>query len=115
MISLPTELTWKGFALTQIAREGDVAIYRQRDVGSALKGPHVSYEVIVIQSHGGRTIFGKTYPPAEYYPSTEQWGKAGWTVSCMDDDAKLEAAYIKMREVIKDRKAAATRRAKGET
>lgn len=111
MKPLPKEIVWKGFALTQIAREGDVAIYRQRDVGSAFKGPHVSYEVIVVQRHNGRTIFGKDYPPSEYYPSTEQWGTAGWTISGMGDEENLKAARAKMREVIRARKTAAKKKA----
>ena len=49
------------------------------------------YEVIVIQSHNGRTIPAKgekpeiICEPSEYPPSNEQWGSKGWSYSLLID------------------------------
>ena len=43
------------------------------------------YEVIIIQSHNGRTIAGNYCEPAEYPPSNEQWGSKGWSYSLLVD------------------------------
>jgi hypothetical protein len=46
-------------------------------------------EIIQIQSHQGRECFGKTFPPAEYPPSTNQWGTLGWTAISPADAARI--------------------------
>jgi hypothetical protein len=43
------------------------------------------YEVIIVQSHNGRTIAGNYCEPAEYPPSNEQWGSKGWSYSLLVD------------------------------
>lgn len=44
-----------------------------------------TYEVIIVQSHNGRAIQGKMFPPAEYAPSNEQWGSKGWTFTSLEN------------------------------
>ena len=66
--------TEKGFTYQQLARTGDVAMYRQS------KGRVEKFEVVIIQRHDGRVLpNGKTAEPTEYYPCTSQWGSKGFT------------------------------------
>jgi len=82
---LPTEFTKWGDTFRQIKREGDIAIY-ERKTGSV-----TSFEVVRIRGHNGRTFADKetgelrTTDPAEYYPSSEEWGRMGWTYSWIED------------------------------
>lgn len=85
---LDNQIKYKGFILTQISRDGNIAVYSQ--VWTGCKNPSVAYEVIRVQSHNGREIQGKVYPPAEYYPSSESWGQKGWTYT--DKDSALRKA-----------------------
>lgn len=82
--SLPLEFTKWGFTFKQIAREGDIACYKQT------KGEQVSYEVIRIRRHDGYTIAGNEIAPSEIYPSNEKWGDDGFTLTTK------ESAYKKM-------------------
>jgi hypothetical protein len=87
---------YDGFNYRQIAREGDVAIYEQRWIrpGGDLS-ENVCYEVIRVQRHEAHTFpSGKSYPPREGYPSSEQWGEDGWTLLTRD------AAFAKLRELL---------------
>ncbi len=78
-----------GFSYRQIAREGDIAIYEQR----WRQSENVAYEVVIIRRHEGYTLAGNYVEPAEFYPSSEQWGDYGWTVTDKD------RAYAKLREL----------------
>ena len=98
MKTLDTVVESKGFRYTQVRREGKVAIYEQR----LIKGKQLfAYEVIVVQSHNGYELGGNTYPPAEYYPSTNSWGTLGWTYSTIDPEAKKKAVD-KMKQVLQN-------------
>ena len=97
MNPLPQVIEDRGFRYTQIAREGEVALYSQSYPGSK----PFAYEIIIGQSHNGRECFGKTYPPSEYYPSAAQWCKEGWTVSGYPDS--LAEARVFMRALIDKR------------
>lgn len=75
MKPLAATFTKKGFAHTLVQRHGDIAVYRrQKRAGSA-----VHWETVIIGSHNGYVIAGVTMPPAEIYPSSEQWGAKGFT------------------------------------
>lgn len=78
MKELSNYLKIRGFDHRQLSREGDIAIYEQSKAGRVF-----AYEVIRIQSHQGFTLAGKTFPPAENYPSSEQWGRLGWTCASL--------------------------------
>ena len=73
MKPLPTQFTKHGWQFQQIARSGNRAVFKKT------KGKASSFEVITIQQHNGYTIAGVTIPPAETYPSSEQWGTYGHT------------------------------------
>jgi hypothetical protein len=84
MKPLPTQFTKQGFEFTQIKRVGMLAIY----VKQSLHNKGSTYEVIRVQSHNGRTIAGKYFEPAEYFPSSEQWGTHGFTCRTMESAEK---------------------------
>jgi hypothetical protein len=97
MKPIDTFFTYKGFDFRQIAREGDVAVYSQCFKGGKMP---VAYEVVVIQKHDGYTIMGKTYPPAEFYPSTNDWGTKGFTIVTDDTTKMKQKALDKMKAVL---------------
>lgn len=85
---LATKIIYKGFTLTQVSRDGNIAVYSQ--VWNGCKNPSTAYEVIRIQHHNGREIMGTHIPPSEYYPRSETWGTCGWTY--VDKDSALHKA-----------------------
>jgi len=82
-----TEYARNGFKFTLVCRDGNVAIFEEF-------GSRDHYEVIIIQSHQGREIAGKHFPPSEYPPSNEQWGTKGWTYKT------LGAASAKFHQLV---------------
>ena len=87
---LPATFTKQGFDHALIQREGNVAIYQRNRTGSA----RTHFEVVRIGHHNGFTLAGVVIPPAETYPSAEQWGTKGWTCDT------LGRANSKMIELI---------------
>lgn len=82
MTTLPTQFTESGFTHEQIAREGDVCLYRRGKTGSE----QFHFEVIRLRRHNGFTVPGKDIriDPGETYPSAHQWGVRGWTFNQLD-------------------------------
>ena len=80
--SLPTEFTSKGFIFKQIRREGDIAIYKRWGVKHNEKSAH--FEVFEIQKYPEREMCGVKIEAKEAVPSSELWGKKGFT--CLDLD-----------------------------
>jgi len=105
---IDTFFTYKGFDFRQIVREGDVAVYSQCFKGGKMP---VAYEVVVIQKHDGYTIMGKTYPPSEFYPSTNDWGTKGFTIVTTDTTKMKQKALDKMAKVLKSEGMKAQKRA----
>lgn len=79
------------FDYRQLTRIGDVAIYEQT------KGKIRAFEVVRIGRHNGFSVAGKTFPPSETYPSSEQWGQKGWTYT------DLESARAKLQSLVESR------------
>ena len=105
MKKLDKEFESAGFKYKQIHREDMFAIY-ERGYINTTKDPH--YEAIKIQSHNGMEIAGNKIPPSEYYPSSNSWGRYGYTCVTKKD------AYIKLDKIIKEdaiNKAAANKKA----
>lgn len=90
MKTLPKQFDKKGFTYTQIKRVGDKAIYKQAKKGQA----SVSFEVVKINRHNGYELGGQKIPPGEAYPSTSQWGNAGWTFTSL---SLAEAKFKKLK------------------
>lgn len=74
MRTLAAQFKRSGFTFTQVERVGNAAIYEQVSVTGARH-----YEVIRIRSRDEKQAFGRTFEGGEYYPSSEEWGVAGWT------------------------------------
>ena len=72
---LRTEFKSRGFNFKQLARDGDFAVFsKTKDSWS-----HEAYEVIKVGRHNGYVLGGVTIEPAETYPSSEQFGVAGFS------------------------------------
>ena len=79
------------FNYKQIAREKDVAVFEQ--IWRGCSEPTVCWEVAVIRRHNGKTIKGHWVAPSEFYPSSSEWGKYGFTFTNKDE------AFAKLREI----------------
>lgn len=95
MKKIEKQFTQKGFAFRQLHREQDYAIYERWSEASP---DRKHYEVIKIQSHNGYAIGGQSYPPSEFYPSSNSWGMHGFT--CLSK----ENAYKRLEKLIKEDK-----------
>jgi len=96
------------FNYKQIAREKDVAIFEQAWRGSS--EPDICWEVVVIRRHSGKTIKGHWVEPSEFYPSSSEWGKYGFTFPNRD---KARAKFFEISlEEPKDRKGGELRNGK---
>jgi len=76
----------KGFNLSLVKREGDVAIYK-KTLENSETDAH-DFEVIAIKRHNGYEIAGIKMPPAEMYPSNTQWGDWAYTCTNREDADK---------------------------
>jgi hypothetical protein len=88
----PLDLVFRvdGFQYRQIARKGDAAVYTQRFHSNT----DVCYEVVRIRRRPACILpSGGQCPAREVYPSSEQWGQDGWTLTTRD------AAFAKLGEL----------------
>ena len=74
---LEHQISKNGFTLTQIKRTGDVVLLESRHAANPNEKPQ--YEVCRVQHHNGREMFGVRLEPAEFLPSSAQWGQLGWS------------------------------------
>lgn len=95
MKELAEKFEKNGFRHKQLSRTETHAIYYRESI----KHPDNNhYEVIEILRHNGYTIPAsegapeRVAPPSEYYPSSEAWGRHGWTFK------DQEAAEMKFKE-----------------
>jgi hypothetical protein len=77
-----------GFHFRQRWREGNVALFEKSKDGSP-----PSFEVVRVQRRKARRAFGKVLPASEVMPSSERWGRDGWTF------CDLASAQGKFREL----------------
>lgn len=91
MRPLATEFRKDGYDFHLLERVADVALFEKR------AGAIVSWEVVVVQKYGERTIMGRVVPPTEAMPSTESWGQKGWTLTTLAA-ARLRLVDIVVRE-----------------
>lgn len=99
MKRLPTEFTESGFIHKQVYREGNLAVFIRKKVGSG----RCHFEAVRIKSHNGFTFPGaeKATPPAEYYPNTKSWGVDGYTLPTLAESvAKLSAFSQKIQPAV---------------
>ena len=93
MKKLDKEFESGGFKYKQTHREDMFAIYERKYINST-KDSH--YESIKIQSHNGMEIAGNKIPPSEYYPSSNSWGRHGYTCITKKD------AYNRLDKMMKE-------------
>ena len=101
MKKLDKTFTSNGFEFKQLHREDMFAIY-ERGYINTTKDPH--YEAIKIQSHNGMEIAGNKIPPSEYYPSSNSWGRHGYT--CISKKASYDRLDKMMKEEVVNKEAA---------
>jgi len=101
MKKLDKEFESASFKYKQIHRENMYAIYERKHIDTN-KDPH--YEAIKIQSHNGMEIAGNKIPPSEYYPSSNSWGRHGYT--CTSRKAAYERLDKMMKEDVINKEAA---------
>lgn len=96
-MSVLPEIIHRGrFTYTQIKREGNIAIYEQRQKGS-VKSCFVRFEVIIIsEAKRKRVLRGRLLSQQgdEEYPAPANWGRRGWTLTT------LSAAHQKFDELV---------------
>lgn len=87
MRELEKEYTAYGYNFKQVKREGQIAIFEQRNQDS---DKIVAYEVFVIQQLPEGFVGPKKYfqPAREAVPGKEQWGRCGWTIWHLEDAEK---------------------------
>jgi hypothetical protein len=93
METLATEFRKYGYTYRQTERQGDVAVYEQRDEDT---DEFVAYEVFIVQKHEAREVFGKNYGAKELPPGSEMWGKEAYTVRT-PEQVRLKAALLQGR------------------
>jgi hypothetical protein len=101
MKKLDSTFTSNGFEFKQIYREDMYSIYERKYINS--KSEH-HYEAIRIQSHNGMEIAGNKIPPSEYYPSSNSWGRHGYT--CISKKASYDRLDKMMKEEVVNKEAA---------
>ena len=90
--TIPLLFTKPGFRYRLIERIADVAIYEQRFISGGL----AAYEVVRIRVREERRIGNSVIEAGEYLPSSEEWGRHGWTYSdfCAFEHAKDRLAVL---------------------
>jgi hypothetical protein len=89
-----TQFTYDGFTFRLIQRAGDIVLFSK----SKPTHPRETFEVVVLQQHPARVIFGKAYPARESFPPPESWGSAGWSLTSID------RAKEKFRQVLESQR-----------
>ena len=83
---LPNTFTQGGFDFKVIKRDGQVAMLEK-----SKNGYHNSmFEVVIIQKHKAKVLFGNTLEDREAMPPDEAWGQFGWTPESRE---RAEAIY----------------------
>ena len=78
-IPLPIRFEQNGFLYWQICRTDKAAIYEQYAQDRRV----IFYEVWKIRKRDARIWQGRSFPAGERGPSTNEWGKYGWTFFTM--------------------------------
>jgi len=102
MKTLPSSFTSKGFTHELVRREADVALFKRYQSNP----DKAHYEVIIVQSHNGRSIGEAFIEPAEFYPSTSAWGRLGWTYTAGmagSQEAAMKEAEARFSSVLEER------------
>lgn len=96
MKPLPTVVEKRKMRFVQIERSDRAALYEQY-----INEKKIAFEVFLIKRSKGYTFpNGVTTPPAEVYPSDNDFGKTAWSVGIFKDEAlSFDKAFLKFREL----------------
>jgi len=78
---IATEFIKGGFTHKVIDRRGKVLLVERRHAD--VDAPH--WEVVKVRVSPERVVFGVPRPECEVYPSSEAWGKDGWTYTALEE------------------------------
>jgi hypothetical protein len=82
-----------GFRHVLLERTGNVCLVARHNLQSG----SVHYEVVVLQHWPPRTLpTGRVIPARERYPSTDAWGRSGWTFTKLEE-ARAKCAALATR------------------
>lgn len=76
---MKTEFTKGGFHHRQLKRIGEWALFERFKNATS---PH--YEVVRIRPYAAYELAGEKFPAGERYPSSESWGRDGFTYQDRD-------------------------------
>ena len=95
---LEKEFSLNGFVYRQVKRTKAKALYAQYNEGGML----LAHELVKITVLPAGVVFKKTYPDREHYPSNEEVGKLGWSITS-DPKTALELFnnFVKFQKVVK--------------
>ena len=88
---LPESFQQGGFEFTLRKRIGDVALFEKRNSSHRRE----TFEVVIVQKHSAKTVFGIPYPAREALPGSESWGHLGWT---FNDRSSAESRFALLCE-----------------
>jgi hypothetical protein len=78
MTPLPKVIRKEGFELTLVSRKGKAAIYRQHWASGS---PDNDADEVILPLLRKTNHLGQPVEPYETYPSSEEWGRRGWTLT----------------------------------
>jgi len=88
---LPKEIKHGKLLLTQIKREGDIAIYMEPDYKN-------NFEVVIIRTSKPHFMDDTGHDLVELYPCNTLWGKFGFTYSSLESAEKKFDELINQKE-----------------
>lgn len=95
MRTIPEKYVKNSWKYRLIKRVENFAIYEQSGNGMA----ELRYELCRVRSHNGRTIGTSIVAPSEYLPSSEEWGRNGWTCWTLPQAESLLAERLAARRI----------------
>jgi hypothetical protein len=93
MKTIPQTFQKNGYDYTLVTRRGMTAIYEQRAAGRI-----AAYEVHRIKIVKPATVHGKSFEGGETLPTTQEWGKNGWTFSTFGGSVAPEVALAQAED-----------------
>lgn len=98
MKTIPANYTKNGFSYQLLERTPEAAIYEQRHEDKL-----VAYEVVKVRCRSGRQsiVNGRpvVFEAGEYLPSTEEWGRFGWTYAGKGAETPARARYDQLNAI----------------
>lgn len=78
MKTTPKEFNRSGWHFRQIFREGEIAVFERSRLPD-MSQQH--FETVRLKPYSAGEVFGRVIEAGESYPSSEEWGTYGFTLS----------------------------------